>query len=89
MTKEFFVYSFFKNWDTKTCLWTGMTFFAIFTLFLVLMRAEKEYVMAGFGLTGQLVAALLTYVNSNKAATSTIVEIPAEKKMEEKEKGQG
>jgi hypothetical protein len=60
------LYSFFKNWDTKTCLWTGMAMFALMTLGLVKFHAEKEYVMASFALTGQMAAALWTYVNSNK-----------------------
>ena len=57
---------FFKNWDSKTCLWTGMIFFASLTVALVVLKAEKEYVMASFALSGQLTAGLLTYVNSNK-----------------------
>jgi FtsH-binding integral membrane protein len=43
-----------------------MALFASLTLLLVVLKADKEYVMASFGLTGQLVAALMTYVNSNK-----------------------
>jgi hypothetical protein len=59
-------YEFFKNWDTKTCLWTGMVFFALCTGVLAICKADKEYVIASSALTGQLVAGLLTYVNSNR-----------------------
>jgi hypothetical protein len=56
----------FKNWESKTYLWAGMIFFAALTGVLVVIQADKEYVVASFALTGQLVAGLLTYVNSNK-----------------------
>jgi hypothetical protein len=52
-----------------------MTFFALLTLSLVMLKADKEYVMTSFGLTGQLVASLMTYVNSNKPTPNSIVEV--------------
>jgi hypothetical protein len=62
--------AFMRNWDSKTCIWTGMAMFALMTLALTAFRADKELIMAGFGLTGQLVAGLLTYVNSHKNEAS-------------------
>jgi hypothetical protein len=62
----------FKNWDTKTYLWAGMVSFILTTIALVLYHADKEYVVASFGLTGQMVAGLLTYVNSNKPTGGNI-----------------
>lgn len=56
----------FSQWDTKACLWTGMIIFMGLTVLLAIFKAEKEYVMAAFALTGQLAAGLLTYVNSMK-----------------------
>jgi hypothetical protein len=43
-----------------------MAMFALMTLGLTACHADKELIMAGFGLTGQLVAGLLTYVNSHR-----------------------
>jgi len=56
-----------QGWDTKACLWSGMVVFMLLTIGLALFKVDKEYVMASFGLTGQLVASLMTYVNSMKS----------------------
>jgi hypothetical protein len=77
--KSYTLYSFFKNWDTKTCLWTGMALFALLTISAAYFHAEKEYVMAFFGLTGQLVAGLLTYVNSNKTNPTIVDNVNVDK----------
>jgi len=56
-----------RGWDTKACLWSGMVIFMFLTIGLAILKVDKEFVMASFGLTGQLVAALMTYVNSMKS----------------------
>jgi len=83
--KSYILYSFFKNWDTKTCLFLGMLFFAFFTSVLVFINTNEQYVNAAFTLTSQLVASLITYINSSKT-NATIV---SETEMKEIEKVKG
>lgn len=48
--------------DTRILLAGGIAFMALVTVTLILMRTEKEYVLAFSGFVGQLIAALLTWV---------------------------
>lgn len=57
----------FTSWSSKTYLWTAMLVFFAITCLLTLKDIDKDYIMAAFALTGQLVAGLLTYINSMRS----------------------
>jgi hypothetical protein len=52
--------------DSKLLLAGGITFFGLTTTLLIFLHVDKEYVLAFSGFLGQLVAAFLTYINSNR-----------------------
>ena len=52
--------------DTKIILAAGITFMSLVCIVLIAFKVDRDMILVFAGFVGQLIAALMTYVNSTK-----------------------